>query len=170
VLLHYLAKQETQKFHLNTECCFANEHKTHLNYHLVAVELPFVPKMIDCMHQTLKTYLEREHSILLSVTRTVYVYQVCHGAGRCVTDGSCSSSSLEWKLMDSISGISYYFNKCQSQTLSDTSKMTFFSGRDSLVHMHCVCNAVQLLRRSWLPFSWTMPAQQPGAEWIDYNI
>jgi len=70
-------------------------HKTHLNYHLVAAELPVIPKVIDCMHQTIKTKLEREHSILLSVTRTLYVYQVCHGVGRCVKDRICSSSSLE---------------------------------------------------------------------------
>jgi len=38
-------------------------HKTHFNYHLVAAELPFIPKLIDCMQQTIKTYLEREHSI-----------------------------------------------------------------------------------------------------------
>jgi len=38
------------------------------------------------MHQTIKTYLERQHSILLSVTHTLYVYQVCHGVGRCVKD------------------------------------------------------------------------------------
>jgi len=71
-------------------------HGSH-NYHLVAVELPFIPKVIDCMYQT--TYLEREHSILLSVTTHPHalfiVYQVCHGVGRCVKDGSCSSSSLE---------------------------------------------------------------------------
>jgi len=70
----------------------------HLNYQLVAVKLPFIPKVIDCMHQTIKTYLEREHSIMLSVTHTLHVYQVCHGVGRCVKDGSCTSSSLEWKL------------------------------------------------------------------------
>jgi len=58
------------------------------------------------MHQTTKTYLERQHSIPLSVTRTLYVYQVCHGVGRCVKDGSCSSSNLEWKSTDSINGIS----------------------------------------------------------------
>ena len=46
-------------------------HKTHSHYHLVAVELPFIAKVIDCMHQTIKTYLEREHGILLSVTRTL---------------------------------------------------------------------------------------------------
>jgi len=33
------------------------------------------------MHQTIKTYVEREHSILLPDTRTLYVYQVCHGVG-----------------------------------------------------------------------------------------
>jgi len=70
-------------------------HKTHLNYHLVAVELPFICKVIDYMHQTVKTYLEREHSIPLSVTRTLYVYQVCYSVGHCVKDGSGSSSSLE---------------------------------------------------------------------------
>jgi len=57
-------------------------HKTHANYHLVAVEPTFIPKVIDCMHQTIKTYQEREHSILLSVTRTLYVYEVCHSVGR----------------------------------------------------------------------------------------
>jgi len=53
-----------------------------------------------------------EHSILLSVTRMLYVNQVCHGVGSCVKDESCSSSSLEWKLMDYINGISYYLTKC----------------------------------------------------------
>jgi len=152
-------------------------HKTHLNYHLVAVELPFIHKVIDCMHQTVKTYLERKHSILLSVKASLHnllsnrlyrvysrlsnrlynpvwqpaertvavrstrlsnrlsnrfynrfdnrlcrvngilptrsVYQVSHhSVGRCVKVGSCFSSSLEWKWMDSINGISYYLNKC----------------------------------------------------------
>jgi len=70
-------------------------HKTDSNYHLVAVGLPFIPKVINWVHQTIETYLEREHSILLSVTRTLYVYHVRHGVGRCVKDGSCSSSNLE---------------------------------------------------------------------------
>ena len=82
-------------FHLNTVFCFAEEHTKHSNNHLVAVELPFIPKVIDCMHQTIKTYLEKEHSILLSVTNTLCVYEVCHDVGCCVKDGSCSSSSLE---------------------------------------------------------------------------
>ena len=113
---------------------------------MVTVELPFIPKVIDFMHQVIKTYLEREHSILLFVTCTLYVYQVCYGAGRCVKDGSCSSSSLEWKLTDSINGISYYLNKCQ--TLSNTSHIT--------LHMHCACNTVQLLRCSELSTSFLL--------------
>jgi len=40
------------------------------------------------------------------------VYQVCHGVGRCVKDGSYFSSSLEWKWTDSMNEISYYLNKC----------------------------------------------------------
>jgi len=39
------------------------------------------------MHQT-------GPKILLSVTRMLYVNQVCHAVGRCVKDGSCSLSSL----------------------------------------------------------------------------
>jgi len=46
-------------------------HKTRSNYHLVAVELSFIPKVINCMHQTNKTYLKREHKIPLSVARTL---------------------------------------------------------------------------------------------------
>jgi len=70
-------------------------HKTHSNYHLVAVELPFIIKVIDCMHQTIKTYLEREHIVVCY--HTLYGYQVCRIVGRCscVKDGSCSSLSLE---------------------------------------------------------------------------
>jgi len=33
----------------------------------------------------------------------------------------------------------------------------FFQKDSALVHMHCACNTVQLLRHSRLPFSWTMP-------------
>jgi len=32
-------------------------HKAHLNYHLVAVESPFIPKVINCMHQRIKNLL-----------------------------------------------------------------------------------------------------------------
>jgi len=77
-------------------------HKTHLNYHMVADELRFIPpsfpKWLTLRIHTIKTYAEREHSILMSVTCTLYAYQVCYDVGRCVKDGSCSLSSLGWKL------------------------------------------------------------------------
>jgi len=90
----------------------------------------------DCIHQIIKTFPEREHSNLLSVTRMFYVYQVWHSVGCCVTDGSCSSS-LERKLMDSINGLSYYLNKCQ--TLSNTSQMTFFLSGRQRIGAHALC-------------------------------
>jgi len=46
--------------------------------------------------------LGREHSILLCVTHMLCVSQVCHDVNHCVKDGSCSSSSLEKKSLDSI--------------------------------------------------------------------
>ena len=124
-------------------------------------------------HQTVKTYLEREHSILLSVTHTLCVYQVCHGVGRCVTvkDGSCASSSLEWKLMDSINGILYYLDKCQ--TLSNTSQMTIFflSGRQRIgAHALCVQNSPTAAALSTSFLLNHAPLQQPRAERIDYKI
>jgi len=36
-----------------------------------------------------------------------------------------------------------------------------FQDDSALVRMHCVCNTVQLLRLSWLLFSWTMPPNSP---------
>jgi len=49
-------------FLFNIVSCFANKYKTHSNYFLVAAEPTFIPKVMDCMHQTIKTYLEREHA------------------------------------------------------------------------------------------------------------
>jgi len=49
-----------------------------------------------------------------SITQTAFqsFIHFCHSVSCCVKDGSCSSSSLKWKSMDSINGISYYLNKC----------------------------------------------------------
>jgi len=38
-----------------------------------------------------------------------------------------------------------------------TADIFFFQEDSALVHMHSVCNTVQLLRRCRLPFSWSMP-------------
>ena len=109
-------------------------------------------QVIDCMHQTIKTYLERPHSILLSVTHTLYMYQVYHGVERCVKDRSYSSSSLEWKLMDSIT-ISTNVRH------TNTSEMTFFSFRKTAhwctgnvcaTHSNCCGNLDFLSPESWV--------------------
>jgi len=97
LLLHYLGKQETRKVHLFTQMLydFAKNTQNTLKYHLVTAEQPFTVKMIDWIHQT-------RPRILLSVTHMLYVNQVCHGVGRCVKDGSCSSSSLsesQWTVL-----------------------------------------------------------------------
>jgi len=66
-----------------------------LKYHLVTAEPPFTLKTIDWMHQT-------GPKILLSVTHMFHVNQDCHGVGRCVKVGSCSSSSLsesQWTVL-----------------------------------------------------------------------
>jgi len=52
-------------------------------------EPPFTVKTIDWVQQTGL----RKHSILLSITHTLYVNKVCHGVGRCVKDGSSNSNS-----------------------------------------------------------------------------
>jgi len=71
------------------KCCmlFTKNTRNTLKYHLVTAEPIFSVKTIDWMYQT-------GPRILLSVTHMLYVNQVCHGVGRCVKDGSCSSSSL----------------------------------------------------------------------------
>jgi len=67
---------------------FTKNTRNTLKYHLVRAEPPFTVKTINGMHQT-------GPRILLSVAHMLYVNQLCHGVGRCVKDGSCSSSSLE---------------------------------------------------------------------------
>ena len=131
---------------------------------MVAVELPLIPKVIDCMHQTIKTYIEREHSILLSVTHTLYVYQVCHDVGRCVKDGSCLN--LEWKSMTVLMG--YLTISANVRRYQTHHRWHFFLREDrALTHMHCACNTVQLLRRSRLRFSWTMSPTAPSwTHWL----
>jgi len=66
-----------------------------LKYRLVTAEPPFTVKTIHWINQT-------GPRILLSVIHMLYVNRVCHGVGRCVKDGSCSSSSLsesQWTVL-----------------------------------------------------------------------
>jgi len=94
------------------KCCmiFLPKNTKHsLKYHLVRAEQPSLSKWSNGCNRQL---LGRKYSILLPVTHVLCVSQICHGVSRCVKDGSCSSSSLEWKSMYSINGIFYYLNKC----------------------------------------------------------
>jgi len=54
--------------------------------------------------------------------------------------------------------------------ISSPDGFLFFQEDRALLRMHCACNTVQLLQRSRIPFSWTMPSQQPRAKRIDYKI
>ena len=118
---------------------------------MVAVELPFIPKVINCMHQTMITYLvEREHSILLSVTHKLYVYQVCYDVGHCIKDGSCFFVKPGVKVNGQ-----YWWDILLSQEMLDAAKhirdnIFFFQEDSALLHMHCACNTVQVLRLSQL--------------------
>jgi len=50
-----------------------------------------------------------------------------------------------------------------SDTIKHITDDIFFFQKDSaLVRMHCACNTVQLLWRSPLPFSWTIPPTAPS--------
>ena len=95
-------KSEIVSFHLNAACFFTKKHETQL-------------KNIS-PGQSWTTFhcqdLGKEHSIVLCVTHMLCVSQVRHSVSCCVKVVSCSSSSLDWKSMDSINGISYYLNKC----------------------------------------------------------
>jgi len=79
------------------KCCILytkNTRKT-LKYRLVTAEPSFTVKTIEWMHQT-------GPRILLSVTQMLYVNQICRGVGRCVKDGSCSSTCLsesQWTVL-----------------------------------------------------------------------
>jgi len=74
---------------------FYQKTQNRLKYHLVTAQPPFTVKTVDWMHQI-------GPRILLSVTQMLYVNQVCHGVGRCVKDGSWSSSRLsksQWTVL-----------------------------------------------------------------------
>jgi len=101
---------------------------------------PLSNRSTECTRQD----LEMEHSILLSVTHMLCVSQVCHGVSRCVKDGNCSSSILEWTSMDSINGTSYYLNKCWM--LSNTSQMTIFFSFRKTAH-RCI---VRVMQSNWV--------------------
>jgi len=97
VLLHYLGNRKRENCIFSLKCCmlFTKNTQNTLKYHLITAEPPFAVKTINWMHQT-------GSKILLSVAHMLCVNQVCHGVGRCVKDGICSSLSLsetQWTVL-----------------------------------------------------------------------
>ena len=76
-------------------------HKTHSNYHLVAVELPFIPKVINYSLYASDNILQPIQkgsiaSCCLLSTRFMFTKSVTVSvAVQALKDGTCSSSSLE---------------------------------------------------------------------------
>jgi len=101
---------EIASFHLNAACIFTKKTRNTVK-NMTWSELNH-RSLSKRSSRSTRQDLGREHSILLCVTHMLCVSQVCHAVSRCVKDGSCSSSSLKQKSMDSINGISYYLNKC----------------------------------------------------------
>jgi len=133
-------KPENCVFSLKCGMLFTRNTRNTLKYHLVTAEPPFTVKTIDWMHQT-------GPRILLSVTHMLYVNQVCHGVGRCVKDGSCSSSSLiesQWTVL-----MGYLTISTNVRCYETHHRRQFFFQEDSAL-VHCACYIVQLLQHSRL--------------------
>jgi len=132
---------EITSFHLNAECYFANRQRKQIKYHLVTVKPSHNIKTIDRMYQWGQTRKKQE--VRYHVIHTLDVYQVCHthSVNRSVNNGSCSSPSLYWKLLDCIycwllTVISYHSQKFYPVFISVS----------IVVLAHIAFNTVQLLQ------------------------
>jgi len=123
------------------------KHTKHmLKYHLVTAEPPFTVKMINCMHQSGPRKGAYHRAVCYP---QAWCYQVCHCVGRCVKNGSCSSS-IEWKSVDCTAGISYYLNECQMLLMRIVNDNFVFQQDRAPVHL--AFNTVQLLQCKTLNF------------------
>jgi len=131
---------EISSFHLNLACFFTKKTRnTVKNITWSELNHPSLSKRsTGCTRQD----LGREHSILLYVTHMLCVSQICHAVSRCVKGGSCSSSSLELKSMDSINGI-YLTLSTNFRRYQTHHRWHFFFQEDS-AQVLCVCNTIQL--------------------------
>jgi len=100
------------------------------------------------VHQTGQE--ERVHSIQPYVVHTCNIYEVCHDVARHVKNGNCSSLSLVWKSVDSITGIPYYLKSVIKHIVDD---ILSFS---KTVHRH-----IEHEKSSWEFHAalWTPPAR-----------
>jgi len=91
----------------------------------------------------------------------MFTKSVSHGVCRCVKDGSFlrqAWSESQWTVLMGYRTISTNVRRYHTH---HRWHFFLFQEDSALVHMHCACNTVQLLRRSRLPFSWTMPPNSP---------
>ena len=86
-------KPKIASLHVNAECCFANRHTRYI--HIITWSQLNRPSFTQVSTVCTKQNLRREYSMLPSV---IIIYRVCHDDGHCVKSGSCSLSSLKWKV------------------------------------------------------------------------
>jgi len=86
------------------------KHMKHINSITLSQRYHFSLSMSSIVYT--RDDLGREHSILQLLALTCDVCQVCHCVVPCVKNESSYSSSMEWKSIHNIDGISYYLNKC----------------------------------------------------------
>jgi len=92
---------ETVSFRLNTVWSFANKHTKHIQSLTCSLWTT-----LYLQNDPPKQDLGMEHSMLQSVTTHLSFTKSVIGC--CVKNDNCSLLSLEWKSMNSISGISYH--------------------------------------------------------------
>ena len=154
-------KPKTASFHLNAECCFDNRHTKHI--HIITWSQMNHPSFSQESTICTKHDLWKEYIFCKFCYHTFIVYQVCRDVVCCVNSGSCSLSSLKWKV-----NRQYWWDILLFQQISNRLSMTIlfaFQQHSSCMHsawceQHSSTAAVQ---NSQLHFSWGMA--QTGQSW-----
>jgi len=141
-------KPKIASFHLNAKSCFASRHRKHIHT-ITCLQLnrpSFSQESAVCTKQD----LESEYSMLPVCNHTFIVYQVCYGVDRCVKSGSCSLSSLEWKV-----NRHYWWDILLSQQMLAVIKR-FVDNNITCLSGTQLNTVQQLLQSAQLYFSWAM--------------
>jgi len=129
---------EIAAFHLNAACFSTKTRSTvkniiwsELNHHSLS------KRSTGCNRQD----LEREHSILLSVTHMLCVSQLCHGVSHCVKGRSCFRQAWSKSQRTVLIG---YLTISRNVRRYQTLQMTIFFFQEDSAQVHYVCNTIQL--------------------------
>jgi len=148
----------------NSESCFARRHRKHI--HIITWSqlnrLMFSQESSVCPKQDQWS----EYSMLSSVTTHSIVHQVCGDVDLCVKSGSCSLSSLKWKVegqywKDILIYVSCYQTLCRQQYYLP------FSNTAHACTSTCLTAAAQNYQ---LHFSWAIAPNRPELNSINYEI